>query len=239
MTSATLARVFAPLAALGMGAAVWFAAAAPVAQLEGIVQKIMYVHVPTVWTAYLAFFVGFVSSIGFLATKRRSWDRVALASIEVGVLFCTLVLVTGPIWARPAWGVWWVWDARLTATLVLWFMYVGVLVVRTMASDRAQAARWSAVVAIVSFLDVPIVHYSVKWWRTLHPLPKALTDGKLNAGLEPEMATALWVGVLGFTLLYLALFFVRLSIEKVSDEMEERIGVESAGESVATGERVA
>ena len=200
----------------------WAAWVAPVEATEGMVQKIMYVHVPSVWNAYLAFFVGMVASIGFLATRKRSWDRVALASIEVGVLFCTLVLITGPIWAKPVWGVWWAWDARLTSTLVLWFMYVGYLVVRMLATERAQAARWSAVVAIIAFLDVPIVHWSVQWWRTLHPLPKALTKDKLNAGLAPGMGQALWLGVLAFTAVYLALFFLRLSVEKLSDEVEAR-----------------
>lgn len=200
----------------------WASWTAPVEATEGMVQKIMYVHVPSVWNAYLAFFVGMVASIGFLVTKKRAWDRVALASIEIGVLFCTLVLVTGPIWAKPVWGVWWAWDARLTSTLVLWFMYVGYLVVRMLATERAQAARWSAVVAIIAFLDVPIVHWSVQWWRTLHPLPKALTKEKLNAGLAPGMGRALWLGVLAFTAVYLALFFLRLAVEKLSDDVEAR-----------------
>ncbi len=209
-----------PLALAGMGLAVATSWLAPVERTEGIVQKIMYVHVPSVWTAYLAFLVGVVASVGFLVNKRRSWDRVALASIEVGVLFCTLVLITGPLWARPVWGVWWQWDARLTSTLVLWFLYVGCLVVRVLAADPAQAARWSAVVAIVAFLDVPIVHGSVTWWRTLHPLPKALTPERLNAGLGPGMGRALWVGLLGFTCLYLLLFALRLSVERLTDAVD-------------------
>ena len=220
--SSTLARFFLPLSVVGMAVAVWAGYAAPIDAGELIVQKILYVHVPVIWTAYLALFVGMIASIGFLATRKRSWDRVALASTEIGVVFVSLVLITGPIWAKPIWGVWWQWDPRLTATLVLWFMYVAYLAVRVLAEDRAQAARWSAVVSIIAFLDVPIVHMSVRWWRTLHPQPKALSPEGLNSGLEPGMALALWLGVLAFTLVYLALFFLRLTLEKLSDQAEER-----------------
>lgn len=220
--SSTLATWFLPLAAIAMAAAVWTAYIAPIDPNELIVQKILYIHVPVIWTGYLALFVGLVASIGFLATRKRSWDRVALSTIEVGVVFVTLVLVTGPIWAKPIWGVWWQWDPRLASTLVLWFMYVGCLAVRGLAEDRAQGARWSAVVAILAFLNVPIVHMSVRWWRTLHPAPKALNPEGLNEGLGAGEATALWVGVLAFTLVYLGLFFFRLSVERLRDEAEAR-----------------
>lgn len=200
----------------------WANYVAPLEVTEGLVQKIMYVHVPSVWTAYVAFFVGLVASIGFLWKRTRAWDRVAHCSTEIGVVFCTMVLLTGPVWAKPIWGVWWQWDARLTATLVLWFMYVGYLVVRVLAPDRETAATWSAVVSIIAFLDVPIVHYSVQWWRTLHPLPKALSPEGLNKGLSPEMATALWTSVLAFTFLYLFILFLRLTVERLSDDVEAR-----------------
>jgi len=220
--SSTLAVWMLPTATLAMVVAVYAAFVAPIDTGEGVVQKILYVHVPVIWTAYLAFFVGLVASIGFLKNRKRSWDRVAACSTEVGVVFCTLILVTGPIWAKPIWNTWWQWDARLSATLVLWFMYVGYLAVRVLAEDRAQAARWSAVVSIVAFLDVPIVHKSVEWWHTLHPKPKALSPDGLNSGLDEGMGTALWLGVLAFTLLYLTLFFLRLTVERLSDERDEK-----------------
>lgn len=222
LKSSTLAVWMLPAATLAMVVAVYAAFVAPLDTGEGVVQKILYVHVPVIWTAYLAFFVGLVASIGFLKNRKRSWDRVAACSTEVGVVFCTLILVTGPIWAKPIWNTWWQWDARLSATLVLWFMYVGYLAVRVLAEDRAQAARWSAVVSIVAFIDVPIVHKSVDWWHTLHPKPKALSPDGLNSGLDDGMGTALWLGVLAFTLLYLTLFFLRLTVERMSDELEEK-----------------
>ena len=220
--SSTLATWFIPLAIVAMAAAVWVAYKAPVDDNELIVQKILYVHVPVIWTAYLALFVGLVASIGFLVNRKRSWDRVAFASIEIGVVFITLVLITGPIWAKPIWDRWWQWDPRLTSTLVLWLMYVGYLAVRLLAEDRGQAARWSAVVAILAFLNVPIVHMSVRWWRTLHPQPKALNPEGLNSGLGAGEAQALWLSVLAFTLVYLGLFFFRLTIEKLQDAAEEK-----------------
>lgn len=222
MKSSLLAVRLLPIAVLTMGIAIWASWSAPLDSGEGIVQKILYVHVPTIWNAYLAFFVGLIASIGFLKNRKRSWDRVALASTEVGVVFCTLILITGPIWAKPIWNTWWQWDARLSATLVMWFMYVGYLAVRVLAEDKAQAARWSAVVSIVAFLNVPIVHKSVEWWHTLHPKPKALAAEGMNSGLEPGMAKALWLSVLAFTFLYLVLFFTRLTIEKLSDQLDEK-----------------
>ena len=224
MRSPKLALVSIAVALLAMGAAIWSAYQAPQDVTEGIVQKIMYVHVPAALTTYLAFFVAFLASIGFLVTKKRAWDRVGVSAVELGVLFCTLVLVTGPIWAKPVWGVFWTWDHRLTSTLILWLMYVGYLVVRTLAPEKATGARWSAVVAIVGFLDVPIVHYSVRWWYTLHPPPKVFTKDKMNAGLEPEMAQALWIAVFAFAVLFAALFFLRLAVETLGDRAEEERG---------------
>lgn len=220
--SSTVATWLLPVSILGMAAAIQASWAAPIDKKELLVQKILYVHVPVIWTAYLAFFVGLIGAIGFLVTRKRSWDRVAVSSTEIGVVFCTLVLITGPIWAKPIWNVWWQWDARLTSTLVLWFLYVGYLVVRILPDDRATGARWSSVVSILAFLNIFIVHQSVKWWRTLHPQPKALDPEKLNRGLEAGMAQALWVGVLAFTLLYLVLFFLRHAVERMEDDLDAK-----------------
>jgi heme exporter protein C len=225
-------RVLVPLTAAAMLLAIWTNWAAPLEGgsvmtvvgrgylFEGLVQKVLYVHAPAAWSSYIAVAVTFVASIGFLVNKRRSWDQVAVSSAEVGVVFCTLVLLTGPLWAKAIWGVYWQWDARLSSFLVFWFMFVGYLVVRMLATDREQGARWSAVVAIIGALDMPIVHWSVNWWTTLHPPPKALTSGGLDRGLAPGMGTALWTGMLAFTFLYLLLFFLRLDLEKLSDRVE-------------------
>ena len=199
----------------------WLDAQAPRDEFEGLVQKVMYVHVPCAWVAmFWALGVGLVASIGFLAKRDRAWDRVALASMEVGTVFCTLVLVTGAIWGRAIWGVWWQWDARLTSALVLWFMYLGYLVVRVLAVDRAQGARWSAVVAIVACLDVPIIHQSVFWWHTLHPQPKVLSPAGIDQGLGPGMHGPFWAGVLAFTVLFVWLLFLRLDLERAQDAAE-------------------
>ena len=205
-----------PVTVLAIGFAGWLNFAAPLELTEGIVQKTMYVHVPAALNAYLALIVAVIAAIGFLRNRSRAWDRVALCSMEIGAVYCTIVLLTGPVWGRAMWGVWWQWDARLTSTLVLWFMFVGYLVVRVLAPDRETGAKWSAVVAIMALLDAYLVHESVQWWRTLHPLPKFSTGGLP----DPMMRHAFESGWLAFAILYVFLLFLRLSVEKLSDDLE-------------------
>src|SRR2546428_3582581 len=147
---------------------------APTDRVQGIVQRIFYFHVPMAWIAYLAFFVVLVGSVGYLVRREPVWDRIARSSAEIGVLFTSLVLITGSLWAKPIWNTWWTWDARLTSTLVLWFIYVGYLMLRSYTPDPERAARFGAVLGIIGFADVPIIHFSVQWWRTLHPEPVVL-----------------------------------------------------------------
>jgi heme exporter protein C len=182
--------------------------------VEGDVFRIFYIHVPLAWIAYLAFFVVFVASILYLWRRAAVWDRVARVSAEIGLLFTSLVLITGSIWGRPVWGVWWTWDARLTTTLVLWFMYLAYLLLRSYARESGQAPRYAAVLGIVAFVDVPIVQFSVTWWRTLHPQSDVLQAGHL----APSMLVTLMVSLLAFTLLALALFVQRYRIEALRDE---------------------
>ena len=141
---------------------------------EGNVFRIIYLHVPAAWLAYLAFFLVLVGSVAYLVTKRTRWDRLAAASAEVGVLFTGLTLVLGSIWAKPVWGTWWTWDPRLTTTAVMFLIYVGYLAVRRLPDSPTKRARWAAVVGIVGFADVPIVHLSVTWWRSQHQAPAIL-----------------------------------------------------------------
>lgn len=178
---------------------------APTAR-QGVAQRIFYVHVPSAWIAFLAFFLVFVFSIRYLIWRQLADDGRAYACAEVGVLFCTLVLVTGPIWGRPVWGVWWTWDARLTTSLILWLIYVGYLMLRSYLTDREQRARFAAVLGVVGFLDVPIVHMSVKWWRTLHPGPVVMRSGGMSE-LPFGMHVALWASMVAFTLVFF--YFVR------------------------------
>src|SRR5207249_1571180 len=144
---------------------------APTERVQGQVQRIFYLHLPLAWIAYLAFFIVFVSSVLYLWKRAARWDLLGQAAAEVGLIFTSLVLITGSLWARPVWGTWWSWDARLTTTLVLWFIYVGYLMLRSYVVEERRAARYAAVLGIVGFLDVPLIHQSVTWWRTLHPEP--------------------------------------------------------------------
>lgn len=188
---------------------------------QGDVQRLMYVHVPAAWLAYLAFGVVFVSSIAYLVTRKTRWDRLAVASAEVGVLFTALTIALGALWGKPVWGTWWTWDPRLTTTAILLLIYVGYLAVRRLPDSPARRARWGAVVGIVGFLDVPIVHLSVLWWRSLHQLPTVARLGKPT--IAPIMLAALLVAVAAFTLVYLYLVAFRLRVGR----LEERVVAEA------------
>lgn len=192
----------------------------PTEKTEGVVQRIMYFHIPSAWLAFFAFFVVFLSSILFLWKKEREWDIYAQASAEVGILFCSLVLITGPIWGKPIWGAWWVWDARLTSTLVLWLIYVSYLMLRGQTEAGSMRARFAAVLGIVGFLDIPFIHFSVLWWRTFHPQPKVITTEGLAKGMDPAMTVTLVISLGAFTLLYFLLMGQRIKIERMKDEVE-------------------
>jgi heme exporter protein C len=180
-------------------------------------QRLMYVHVPSAWLAYLAFAVVFVASIAYLRTKKTRWDRLAAASAEVGVLFTALAIALGSIWGKPIWGTWWTWDPRLTTTAILLLIYVGYLAVRRLPDNPARRARWAAVVGIVGFLDVPIVQLSVTWWRSLHQGPTVRLLGKST--IAQVMLGALLVGVFAFTLLFAYLVTLRLRVGRLEDRL--------------------
>lgn len=226
-------RALAWLAAAGVTAsAVMSLAVAPPDAQQGQVQRLMYVHVPAAWLAYLAFAVVFVASIAYLRTRKSRWDRLAAASAEIGVLFTALTIVLGALWGKPVWGTWWTWDPRLTTTAVLLLIYVGYLAVRRLTESPPRRARWAAVVGIVGFVDVPIVHLSVVWWRSLHQGATVVRLG--GPTIEPAMLAALLTGVAAFTLLYLYLMALRLRVGR----LEERVVAEAlspqVGEPVPT-----
>jgi heme exporter protein C len=211
-------RILPVLAFLAMMAGLYMALLyAPREQTMGDVQRIFYFHVPSAWVAFLAFFLVFLYSVMYLFRSNKRWDTLAAASAEVGVLFCTLVLITGPIWAKPVWGIWWTWDARLTLTLVLWLIYVGYLMLRHYVIDPERRATFSAVVGIIGFLDVPIVYFSIRWWRTQHPQP--VIGGGEGSGLDPRMWYALLVCLVAFMLLFLYLLRKRTRLEHMRDEL--------------------
>ena len=183
----------------------------PTERVQGPVQRVFYLHLPLAWIAYLAFLVVFAASVAYLVKRDDRWDLLARAAAEVGVVFTTLVLITGSLWARPIWGTWWSWDARLTTTLVLWFIYLGYLMLRSYVVDEQRAARYSAVLGIVGFLDVPIIHQSVTWWRTLHPESVVLAPG--GPAMPPSMLQTLGLSLLAFTVLFAWLLRERYRLE--------------------------
>ncbi len=189
----------------------------PMEEKMGVVQRIFYFHVPEAFSAFLGFAVCALFSALYLWKRDRHHDLIAHAGAELGVMFCTIVLVTGPIWARPIWGVWWTGEVRLTSTLVLWLIYVGYLVLRQNAENREQAARWAAVVAIVGALDMPIIYKSVEWWRGLHPKVLKISGG---GGLDPVMERALLLCTITFFLLFFYLLIQRVRAGRLQDEVE-------------------
>ncbi len=213
--NALLFRILALLAAGALALALWMALFyAPREMMMGDAQRIFYFHVPSAWIGFLAFFLVFAASLLFLRTRERRWDALATASAEIGIVFTTLVLLTGPLWAKVVWGVFWVWDARLTTTLILWLIYVGYLMLRSTA-DGERRSRFAAVLGIVGFLDVPPIYLSVSWWRTMHPGYVATEPG----GLAPPMAETLMVALVSFTLLFVLLLDARLRLEQAQDRL--------------------
>jgi len=196
---------------------------APPDAVQSDAQRLMYVHVPSAWIAYIAFGVTAIGSGLYLWPRTRSlvWDRLAGASAELGVLFTGLTLVLGSLWGRPVWGVWWAWDARLVTTAVLFFLYVGYLALRRIPAAPEIRAKRCAIAALVAFVDVPIVHFSVNWWRTLHQ-QATVFNPELNAHIHGVMAFTLWWGVFAFTLVYVYLLDKRYRLECLEEEMEER-----------------
>jgi heme exporter protein C len=201
-----------PLAALMLGGYLGLIWAPPDAE-QGDVMRIMYVHVPVIWTAYLAYFLVLIASIMYLWKRDLKWDRLAGAAAELGVLFTALTLAAGSIWAKPIWGVWWTWDPRVTTTAVLFLIYLGYVLFRSVQIDSAARARRSAVIGIVSFVDIPVVHMSVLWWRSLHQGPTLQSmSGPL---LDPRMEVALIANTIAFTLLFVYLLAQRLRLARL------------------------
>ena len=189
---------------------------APEDAIQGNAQRIFYIHVPMAWVAFLAFGVVFLAAILYLWQRSLIWDQIARSSAEIGLVFTTLVLVTGSFWGRPIWGTWWTWDARLTTTLLLWFIFLGYFMIRAYAGDRGRAATYSAVIGIIGFFDVPIIYLSVDWWRTLHP---QAVISVTSANMPGQMVVALMVCLLAFTLFYLYLMVQKLGIERTKDRL--------------------
>jgi heme exporter protein C len=195
-------------------AALWLA---PTESTMGDVQRLFYFHMPSAWIALgPAFTCVFAFSIAYLVKRDLRWDRYAAASAEIGVIFTTITLITGPLWAKPVWGVFWTWEPRLTTTLILWFIYVGYLLLRWVAPPGHKRARLVAVYGIVGWIDVPIVFLSIWWWRTVHP--RVLGDGGFQ--IEGSMLWVLMFCLGTFTLLFVYLLFLRVRMMETSARLD-------------------
>ena len=189
---------------------------APADAIQGNVQRLFYIHAPMAMIAYLAGGVVALAGLVYLKTRRMFWDVIARCSAEVAVLFTTLVLVTGSLWGKPVWGTWWSWDARLTTTLILWFIYVGYLMLRSYIGEPERAARYSVLVGILGAIDIPLVHVSVEWWRTLHP--QGIIDSATGSPALPgSMLLVFVLGTLTMVLLYFLLMGLRVRLELIHD----------------------
>jgi heme exporter protein C len=194
-------------------------AVVPPDAVQGEVQRIMYLHVPSIVTAYLAFFVVFCSSILYLWKRDLRFDAVAVSSAEIGVVLTGITLATGSIWGKSTWGVWWTWDARLTLTAILFTIYVGYLMLRAFAEEPQAGARYGAVLAIIGFLDIPLNHMAVQWWRTLHQPSSILRPG--GPSVAPVMLVPLAINFAGLILLYTYLLLERIRLERIRHRAAE------------------
>jgi heme exporter protein C len=190
---------------------------APKERAMGNVQRIFYFHVPSAMMAFLGFAVVCLGGVQYLRTRDPRWDALGHAAAELGVLFCTIVLVTGPIWARPIWGTWWTWETRLTLTLLLWLIYVAYLLLRAYVDEPELRARFASILGILGFLVVPFVYFSVYLWGGLHP--KGVITRR--EGLHPEMRFWFLFNVVTFLLLFLVLLGLRLRLGWAQQELEE------------------
>jgi heme exporter protein C len=216
MRKSRLDNMLGILVLVGMIVALYMAfLQAPREKTMGDLQRIFYFHVPAGMVGLVALAVNFAASLMYLIRKNRWWDSLALSAAELGVMFMTIVLVTGPIWAKPVWLVWWTWSPRLTSSLLLWMLYAAYLLVRNYIPDPDRRAATSAVFGIVAFIDAPIVWFSIRWWRDLHPSPMIETGG-----LDPAMRPALWTCVAAFLLLFIYLLRRRLFLETARHEVE-------------------
>ncbi len=225
-----------PWVAIGLSLAVAFALSmvSPADSVQGDLVRIMYVHVPAAWLAYLAFSVTFVGSVGYLISRNLLWDRLAAASAEIGVYFTGLAIALGMIWAKPTWGVWWTWDARLTLTAIMFFVYLGYLALRRTTEDPVVRAGRASVLGVLGAIQIPLVHFSVVWWRTLHQPPSLVRpDGP--AIQDPLMLTALIIGVVAFTVVYVSLMVKRIELIHLDDS---KVAIEQSIERPVAGEAV-
>jgi heme exporter protein C len=220
--------VLGAVALLALAGTVSLGLALPLTREQGVYSRLIAIHPPIAWTAYLAFAVTAVASALYLwpRTRSRRWDRVAGASAEIGVVFTVLLLATGSIWGRPTWGVWWTWDARLTTSALMLVVYLGYLALRRVPADLDPRARRSAVTALLAVVVLPVNHMAVEWWRTLHQ-GRSLADLTPGGQLDGSFIGAMLLGFVAMTLVYAWLLVHRYRVEELEEELDER-GLEVA-----------
>ena len=192
----------------------------PTEQNLGVSQRIFYFHVPLGWLGMISIVIVAIASFMHLLTGREKWDSLAATTAELGLVFATLIIVTGSIWAKPVWGVWWTWDAKLTTTLVLWFIYVSYLMLRSYAPAGSQGRRYSSVVALIGAIDAPIIYMATIWWRTAHP---ELNIGPLaeSGSLDSRMLLTFLISIVAFTVLYAHMAVERYSLKRTESALDE------------------
>lgn len=196
---------------------------APTEIIMGDIQRIFYFHMGTVWVATLAFIIVFISSIVYLIKGSRKWDVLAHTSAELGVLFITLTIITGSIWAKPVWGTWWTWDPQLTTTFILWVLYIVYLLIRANSDYDEKKAKYSAVFAIIAFIDLPLVYISARVMRGISPV----VFGPGGGGIDPAMLKVLLITLVSFTLLFILLLIERVKIENLKYKVHKFIYMEN------------
>jgi len=191
---------------------------APTERTMGDIQRIFYFHVGSAWAGMDAFFVCFLANLLYVFRRQPKYDFLGVSAAEVGLVLTTVVLITGPIWAHPVWGIWWTWDARLTSTFVLWLLYVSYLLLRSLIEEPERRALLSALFGIFAFIDVPLVFFSIRWWRTQHPSPVIM--GGSGSGLDPTMSKVFFFNVLAMHVFAAFLIVERYVVEKMKHEVD-------------------
>jgi len=191
---------------------------APNERTMGVLQRIFYFHAATAWAGMDAFFICFVANLLYVWKRQPKYDWLGVTCAEVGLVCTTVVLITGPIWAKPAWGIWWTWDARLTSTFVLWLLYISYLLLRSLIEEPERRALLSALFGIFAYIDVPLVFFSIRWWRTQHPAPVVM--GGPGSGLDPIMSRVFYFNVFVMHVLVLFLIVERYVLEKLRHDVD-------------------
>ena len=191
----------------------------------GISQRIFYIHIPLAWLGMISMILLGITRIIYLLTNNIKWDNIAKSTAEIGVLFLSLLLLTGIIWSKPTWGIWWTWDSKLTTTLILWFIYVGYLTLRAYGPQGSQGARYGAILALLGIIDTPLIYFATIWWRTQHPELNIGPAANVSNTIDISILQVLLFSLITFTALYIFLLIERYALTKLETTTKEMINV--------------